>query len=219
MSPHWFMSWAVQGEKNSISWHLEKHLQGHASQTQHTGIRAITQTNNNNESFIALLGQQNPNSEHVRDVEWHNKCKQQSEADGVGLAVLSVVHIYLCALEISVRHPRTWGKSQSWSSLSGTPASGWERGWNVFWLQQVDTSRWKPGSIFPLVFTAALDLLNPCCLIAFSSWATNSPQTAVFIFTTWPIYKTASWWVLLQKRGPSLWSNSRSLTERLSLQL
>lgn len=46
------------------------------------------------------------------------------------------------------------------------------------------------------------------------------PQTVrLFIFTTWPIYKTASWWVLLQKQGPSLSSSSRSLAERLSLQL
>lgn len=46
------------------------------------------------------------------------------------------------------------------------------------------------------------------------------PQTVrLFIFTTRPIYKTASWWVLLQKRRPSLWSSSRSLAERLSLQL
>ncbi len=36
----------------------------------------------------------------------------------------------------------------------------------------------------------------------------------LFIFTTWPIYKTASWWVLLQKRGPSLWSSSRMLAEK-----
>lgn len=91
-------------------------------------------------------------------------------------AVLSVVHIEpVCPWDESKTPQDFRGRSQSRSSLSGTAASGKRRGWNVFWLQQVDTSGWKTSSIFLLAFTTALNLLNLCHIIAFSSLAANSP--------------------------------------------
>lgn len=100
----------------------------------------------NHSSFFweNITSTQNAPNPHVMDVEQENKSQQQTSC----FAVLSVVHIYQCALEMSLRHSRTPGRSQTRSGLSGTVASGWGRGWNVFWLQQVDTSGWKTGDIF-----------------------------------------------------------------------
>lgn len=66
----------------------------------------------------------------------------------------------LCVSSTSVslrRHPRTLGRSPGWLqdglvSVGQLPQAG-ERGWNVFWLQQVDTSRWKTGDICSPAFT------------------------------------------------------------------
>lgn len=60
--------------------------------------------------------------------------------------VFFAVGISRCVLEMSLRHSRSWSRSQNRSGLSGNAASGQERGWNVFWLQQVDSSGWKQTS-------------------------------------------------------------------------
>ena len=143
-----------------------------------------------------------------------NNSQQQTSC----FAVLSVVHIYQYALERS-RTPQDSRQvtEQVWSQWDCclrpvkrmkcflATAGGHQRVKNRRYLS------FQPPPLHPGTTYWISPTLSPSLF-----W----PQTVrLFIFTTWPIYKTASWWVLLQKRGPSLWSSSRSLAERLSLQL
>lgn len=75
----------------------------------------------------------------VIDVERDNTCTQKTKGEHSVFAA----GISQCVLEMSLRHSRTWSRSQSRSGLCGNAASGQESGWNVFWLQQVDSSGWK----------------------------------------------------------------------------
>lgn len=110
----------------------------------------------------------------------------ESKHHSFAFSVLCVVHIYQCVLEMSLRHPGTRGRSQGRSGLSGNIASGREKGWNVFWLQQVDNSRRKQKnkpkktkrnqarSLFSLHHHSQHNLLTFSHLIAFPFLATNS---------------------------------------------
>lgn len=73
---------------------------------------------------------------------------------------------------MSLRHSRTWSRSQSRSGLSGNAASGQESGWNVFWLQQVDSSgRKQTASSFSPQLT---DSLPPHRLLLFGRKQSSS---------------------------------------------
>lgn len=119
---------------------------------------------------------------------------------------------------MSLRHPRIQGRSQGRSGLSRAVALGWGRGWNGFLAavggRQRAETRQHLFQLLPLLPTQLIAFLPPYRLLL-----SGHKQSDSLFFSTWPIYKTASWWVLLQKPGPSLWSSSRSVAERLSLQL
>lgn len=96
---------------------------------------------------------------------------------------------------MSVAHPRNEGR------VTELVGSQWdhrlrpgERGWNVFWLQRGDTSGGKTGNISHSAFAPALNFSHSSHRIAFFPLATKQTDS-LFIFITWPIYKTASWWV------------------------
>lgn len=106
-------------------------------------------TDNNNKSFITLLGgtkkikKTHPQQECSKSVCDRCGTRQHSNSRQRLALFFSAAGISRCVLEMSLRHSRIWSRSQSWSGLSGNAALGQERGWNVFWLQQVDSSGWK----------------------------------------------------------------------------
>lgn len=79
---------------------------------------------------------------------------------------------------MSLRHSRTLDRSQKRSGLSETVASGRGKGWNVFWLQQVDISGCKTGDIFlqpsPLFPTQLTESLPPYRLLFSGHKQSNS---------------------------------------------
>ena len=72
------------------------------------------------------------------ETTFENNSQQQAASCS---AVLSLLDIPQCVLEMSLRHPRTPCRSQGRSDLSGTVASGRERGWKCFSVY----SRWTPA--------------------------------------------------------------------------
>lgn len=110
------------------------------------------------------------------DAERDNICAQQSNADAPVLLFYMRFASRCYALEMSVIRPETGVRSQSWSGLSGTAASGQGKGMKCFLAAAGGHQRAKKqATSFSLPSPTTLNFSNLSHRIGFFPPATNRP--------------------------------------------